>query len=174
MGFSTGPTGPGHPSGRGSRRGQALKLLYLGDYWELVRQTVHGEVSAQPSPVVGNVSGALRGAWSLPRKNHCFLAKNHCFFPKIDILRLLGASTFETFCATVCDCHLQSINGWRPLLIGHAVLQNHTGRSKVSFKGGDPCRTHVLYANSTGMTSAVDLWVETPSEWACRSSMPFR
>ena len=66
VGFSTGPTGPGHPSGRGSRRGQALKVLYLGDYWELVGQTVHGGVSAQPSPVVGNVSGALRGAWSLP------------------------------------------------------------------------------------------------------------
>ena len=35
---------------------------------------------------------------------------------------------------------------------------------KVGFKGGDPHRKHVQYANSTGMPSIVDQCVEIPSE----------
>ena len=68
--FSTGPTDPCQPPGQGSGRVQPLKSLYLRDYLELCGQTVHRGVSAQPSPAVGNVSGALRGAWRPLREKY--------------------------------------------------------------------------------------------------------
>ena len=72
--FSGGPVYPGQPPRRESGRPQTLKLLYLRDYLELGGQTVHMGVSAQPSPAVGNVSGALRGAWRPLREKYNFLS----------------------------------------------------------------------------------------------------